>query len=68
VILSFVALVIAMVIVQAVASLLVPSAALHYLLVGAALNVPRFLFLGMIIGYLYKRLHGMAGPKNVLGE
>jgi hypothetical protein len=68
VILSFVALVIAMVIVQAVASLLVQSAALHYLLVGAALNVPRFLFLGMIIGYLYKRLHGMTGPKNVLGE
>jgi len=68
VILSFVALVIAIVIVQAVASLLVPSAALHYFLVGAALNVPRFLSLGMVIGYLYKRLHGMTAPETVLGE
>ncbi len=32
------------------------------LFIGAMLNVPRFLFPGIVVGYLYKRLHesGMA--------
>src|SRR4030067_1087606 len=34
--------------------------ALHVFLIGATLNVPRFLFLGIVIGYLYKRLYGSA--------
>jgi hypothetical protein len=33
---------------------------LYVFLIGATLNVPRFLFLGIVIGYLYKRLYGSA--------
>jgi hypothetical protein len=36
------------------------SDALHVFLIGEVLNVPRFLFLGIVIGYLYKRLYGSA--------
>ena len=32
--------------------------ALHIFLIGAALNVPTFLILGVVIGYLHKRLYG----------
>jgi hypothetical protein len=56
-ILSIVALTIAIVMVQGASSLLRPSDALRYFLIGAALNVPRFLSLGVIIGYLYERLY-----------
>ena len=31
-----------------------------FLLIGAGMNVPRFLALGIVIGYLYKRLYGSA--------
>ena len=31
--------------------------ALHYFLIGILLDTPRFLFLGIVIGYLYKKLH-----------
>jgi hypothetical protein len=34
------------------------SDALHVFLIGVMLNIPRYLFLGMVIGYLYKRLYG----------
>ena len=30
---------------------------LHYFLIGIMLDAPRFLFLGIVIGYLYKRLY-----------
>ncbi len=30
----------------------------HYFLIGAMLNVPRFLALGIAVGYLYTRLYG----------
>jgi hypothetical protein len=33
-----------------------PGLEARYFLIGAMLNVPRFLILGMVIGYLYKRL------------
>jgi uncharacterized membrane protein YedE/YeeE len=56
VILSFVALVIALIMVGGAASLLGTSDALHVFLIGAMLNVPRFLSLGVIIGYLYNRI------------
>jgi hypothetical protein len=59
-ILSIVALVITSIPVQVAASRLGPSEALHVFLIGAALNVPRFLVLGLVIGYLYKRLFGSA--------
>jgi NhaP-type Na+/H+ or K+/H+ antiporter len=55
-ILSFVALVIALIMLGGAASLLGPTDALRYFLIGAALNVPRFLSLGVIIGYLYNRI------------
>ena len=55
-ILSIVALTIAIVLVQGASSLLGPSDALLYFLIGAMLNVPRFLSLGVIIGYLYNRI------------
>ena len=35
------------------------SDALHVFLIGAVLNLPRFLFLGIVIGYLYDRLNGV---------
>ena len=54
-ILSIVALTIAIVMVQGASSLL-RGDALHVFLIGAALNVPRFLSLGVIIGYLYNRI------------
>jgi NhaP-type Na+/H+ or K+/H+ antiporter len=57
-ILSIVALGIALVLLQVAASR--TSDALHVFLNGAMLNVPRFLFLGIVIGYLYKRLYGSA--------
>jgi hypothetical protein len=62
VILSFVALVIAIILIDVPQSFLLlgPSDALHYFLIGIMLNVPRFLFLGIVIGYLYKRLYGSA--------
>jgi len=61
-ILSFIALVIAIILIDVPQSFLLPgpSDALHYFLIGIMLNVPRFLFLGIVIGYLYKRLYGSA--------
>jgi CBS domain containing-hemolysin-like protein len=54
VILSFVALGIVLILVGVAASR--TSDALHIFLIGVMLNIPRFLFLGVVIGYLYKRL------------
>ena len=53
-ILSFIALVISIILIQVPQCffLLGPSDALHYFLIGIMLNVPRFLFLGIVIGYL----------------
>jgi hypothetical protein len=53
-ILSFVALGIALIMVQVAASR--TSDALHVFLIGAMLNVPRFLFPGIVIGYLCNRI------------
>jgi NhaP-type Na+/H+ or K+/H+ antiporter len=60
--LSFVALVLAIVMTGGTASRLELSDALHYFLIGAMLNVPRFLILGIVVGYLYKRLYGSGSP------
>jgi hypothetical protein len=54
VILSFIALVIAAILLEAPASF-GTSDALYYFLFGTMLNVPRFFFVGVAIGYLYKR-------------
>ena len=56
VILSFIALVIVLILLEVPASFRT-SDALYYFLIGAMLNVPRFLFVGIVIGYLYKRLY-----------
>jgi NhaP-type Na+/H+ or K+/H+ antiporter len=55
-ILSVVALVIGIIVTGIGASRLEPNDALRYFLLGALLNVPRFLILGLVIGYLYTRL------------
>jgi hypothetical protein len=57
-ILSFVALVIALILLGVAASM--TSDALSVFLIGAMLNVPRFLIPGIVVGYLYKRLYGSA--------
>jgi len=36
------------------------SDVLHYILIGIMLDLPRFLFLGIVIGYLYIRLYESA--------
>jgi hypothetical protein len=55
-ILSVVALVIGVIVAGVGASRLEPNDALRYLFIGALLNVPRFLILGLVNGYLYTRL------------
>ena len=60
VILSFVALGIVFILLGVAASRVGPGDALHVFLIGVMLNVPRFLFVGIVIGYLYKRLYGSA--------
>jgi len=57
VILGFIALVIVMILIEVPASFRA-SDALYWFLIGVIFNVPRFLFLGIVIGYLYKRLYG----------
>jgi hypothetical protein len=61
-ILSFIALVIAIILIDAPQSFLLlgPGDAVHYFLIGILFNVPRFLFLGIVIGYLCKKLYGPA--------
>jgi len=58
-ILSIIALFIGTILLEAPASF-GTSDALYYFLFGTMLNVPRFLFVGIVIGYLYKRLCGSA--------
>jgi hypothetical protein len=59
-ILSFIALVIAIILIDVPQSFHGPSDALYYFLIGVMFNVARFLALGIVIGYLYKRLYGRA--------
>ncbi len=49
---------VALIIVEAAITLTRLSDTLYYIAVGAALDVVRFLLLGVSIGYLYKRLYG----------
>jgi hypothetical protein len=53
VILSFVALAI----IEALSTLAYLNNASVYILIGVGLNLPRFLALGIVIGYLYERFH-----------
>jgi hypothetical protein len=63
-ILSLIAFVIATILLEAPASL-GTSDALNYFLFGTMLNVPRFLFVGVAIGYLCKRLYKGSDPAVV---
>jgi len=67
VVLSFIAFVIAMILLEAPASFRT-SDALYYLLIGVIFNVPRFLFVGIVIGYLYKRLYKGSNPAVVASK
>ena len=57
VIISLIALVIMTILNLVPYSFLGQCDVLHYFLIGIMLDAPRFLFLGIVIGYLYRRLH-----------
>ncbi len=57
VLISLIALVIATILTLVPHSFLGQRDILHYFLIGILLDAPRFLFLGIVIGYLYRRLH-----------
>ena len=61
-ILSFIALVVAIILIDVPQSFLLPgmSDALHTFIIGSIFNAVRFLLLGFTVGYLYKRLYGSA--------
>ena len=60
VILTFIVLIIVTILLGGPASFLTPSDPLRYFLVGALFNLLRILALGIVVGYLYKRLYGSA--------
>ena len=66
VILSFVVYVIVIILLQVAASR--TSDALQVFLIGATLNILRFLFVGIVIGYLYKRLYKGSNPAVVASK
>ena len=67
VILSIIALVIGTILLEAPASF-GTSNAFYYFLFGTLLNVPRFLFVGVVIGYLYKRLYKVSNPAVIASK
>jgi hypothetical protein len=58
VILSSAALIIAVILIDVPMILHEPGAPLYYFFIGVMFNTVRFLFLGIAVGYLYKRLYG----------
>jgi len=67
VILSFIALAIATILLEAPASFRT-SDALYYFLFGTMLNLPRFLFVGIVVGYLCQRLYKGSNPTVVASK
>ena len=66
VILSFIALIIATILIEVPASFLAPTSnALRYFIIGGIFNVLRILALGIVIGYLYKRLYKGFNPSVI---
>ena len=63
VILSVIALIIGTILLEAPASFRTNDA-LYYFLFGTMLNVPRFLFVGVAIGYLYRKLYGLGSLRQ----
>jgi hypothetical protein len=50
----------AMVLIEVLSTLVNPNNAFVYLLIDTGMNVPRFLALGLVVGYLYEKLNGGA--------
>jgi hypothetical protein len=50
----------AMVVIEVLSTLVNPNNAFVYLLIDTGMNVPRFIALGIVIGYLYEKLNGGA--------
>jgi hypothetical protein len=67
IILSVIALIIGTILLEAPASFRT-SDALYYFLFGTILNVPRFLFVGIVIGYLYKKLYQVSNSAVVASK
>jgi uncharacterized membrane protein YraQ (UPF0718 family) len=69
VILSFIVLIIATILLEVPASFLTnTSDPLRYFLIGTMFNVLRILALGIVIGYLYKRLYKGSNPAVVASK
>ncbi len=69
VILSFIVLIIVTMLIEVPAKFLATTSdALRYFLIGAMFNVLRILALGIVIGYLYKRLHKGFNPSAIASE
>lgn len=62
--LSFVALVVLTIVTWAAGSLGAPSDASRYVLMGTLLNIPRFLALGVAVGYFHKRSATQSRPSE----
>jgi len=61
VILSFIALIIVTILLEVPSHFLTPNSdPMRYFLIGAMINILRILALGIVVGYLYKRLDGSA--------
>ena len=61
VILSLIALIIVTILLEVPSHFLTPNSdPMHYFLIGLLFNVLRILALGIVIGYLYKKLYGSA--------
>ena len=61
VILSLIALILATILIEVPSHFLMPNSdPMRYFLIGLLFNVLRILALGIVIGYLYKRLYGQA--------
>ena len=58
--LSFIVLIIVTILIGGPSSFLTTSDVLRYFLIGAMINILRILALGIVVGYLYKRLDGSA--------
>jgi NhaP-type Na+/H+ or K+/H+ antiporter len=66
--LSFIVLVIVTILLQGPASFFTTSDVLRYFLIGTMFNVLRILALGIVIGYLYKRLYQGFSPSVIASK
>jgi NhaP-type Na+/H+ or K+/H+ antiporter len=68
VVLSFIVLVLVTILLQGPATSLTTSDDLRYFLIGTMFNFLRILALGVVIGYLYKRLHSGSNPPVIASK